>query len=358
MDLAQKIKNYIMRIREKSGASFLPPLKRSLIRIFMHPLAIINGQMLKVMMGLTYRCQCSCVHCGVSGYDKSVDKELNTLEIRELINQITKLPYLFINISFFGGEPLLRSDIFELIKYASERGLFTDMDSNGLLLSVDNVKKLKESGLHHIYVSLDSAHSEKHDALRHTEGCYQKVIEGIRNCISMKLPCSVSTYASRENLLNGDLIAIIEKSRNLGVIAVRILYAVFSGSLNDNNEKSLSVIEKNKVHRLLQPGFVYLESPDCCTEKLRPYCAALRKYFFYISPYGELQVCPFVPIIFGNIRREHLQKIMTDMWHSPFFKNNRSSRSCLMDNPQFLHKYGLGFMKYRPNVDIMANERS
>jgi len=337
-----------MGIREHSGASFLPPLKRSLIKFCMHPSSIINVQRLQIMLGLTYRCQCSCEHCGVSSYNKSINEELNTSEIKELIDQITKLPHLFIKVTFFGGEPLLRSDIFELVKYASARELFTDMDSNGLLLSLDNVRKLKESGLHHIYVSLDSAEADKHDLSRHMQGCYQKAVEAIRNCVSMKLPCSVSTFASKEKLLSGDLAAIIEKSRNIGAIAVRILYPILSGKLI--NDKALSLSEKKKVFRLLQSDFVYLESPRFYSEKILKFCGAVRKCFFYISPYGDIQPCPFVPVVFGNIRKERLQEIMTkmwrssDMWRSSFFKNNHSL-CCLMDNPQFRQKYGFDAMK-------------
>ena len=338
--LFRKVINYRMRLLEKSGASFLPPLKRLFKRMFLFPFIRFHGLSFEVMLGVTYQCQCQCEHCGMSSCNNDQNSELNTLQIKEIIREISEIPYFFIKISFFGGEPMLRNDIFELINYAAGMGLFTDMNSNGICLSLDNVKKLKKSGLHHIYVSMDSADDCKHDAMRQSQGCYQKVINGIKNCVKMKLPCSVSTYVSKESISNGDLVEIIEKSKSLGAVAVRLLYPIFSGKLLNEDSRRLTWTEKDRVFKLLQPGFVYLESPDCCYKKSLKHCAAMQKKFCYISPQGNVQPCSFVPVIYGNLMEKRLQKVLAGMWGNKFFLG--TPQECFMDNHSYRQEYGIG----------------
>ncbi|MBU1924640.1 MAG: radical SAM protein [Candidatus Omnitrophica bacterium] len=83
-----------------------------------------------VVMGLTYRCQCNCSHCSIDKDNKnSMIPEMDTTEVKKCIDEIVDLGSIKVN--FFGGEPSMRSDIIELVRYASSKKLFVFLDTNG-----------------------------------------------------------------------------------------------------------------------------------------------------------------------------------------------------------------------------------
>ena len=322
MRFISKLKNHRLRYREK----FKSPYHRQLLRLIRigvkSPIQSCKNGILKVMVGLTYRCQCNCAHCCSGMYEKSEGSELATQELESLINQIDRMPSIFSVVSFFGGEPLLRKDIYHLIKLVTKNGLFCEVESNGILLSHKNVQKLKGAGLHHIFVSLDSPNAVRHDRLRRQEGCFENAINGIKDCIKEGLSCSISTYASKEIIHNGNLVKIINLGRKLKVTSIRILYPILTGNWLKAKDEKLSLEEEAVIRALLEPGFVYLESTYCYNETTTPKsCAALQKDFFYISPYGEIQPCPFVPLSFGNTRKRPLQENLNTMWQHPIFND-------------------------------------
>lgn len=321
MNILNWILSFKLRWKEKiSNRITIITFLRAIYFLIKNPLECIKNSFMKAMVGLTYRCQLSCQHCGISYYPKIKNKELNILEIEKIIDKIKNLPSLLSLISFFGGEPLLRSDLLHLINYSTQKGLITELETNGLLLSKHNVLKLKKNGLRHIFVSVDSSKKEKHDELRGKAGSYQKAINGITNCIKCGLSCSISTYATSNNIKNGDLNDIITLGKKLGVSSVRILLPVFSGKMREN--RGLNKKEMQKLKNILEPGFAYLETTSCSSKNSSHFCAARKKKFFYISPYGEVQPCPFVPISFGKVNKKPLKDILNKMWASYLLNKN------------------------------------
>ena len=63
-------------------------------------------------------------------------------------------------MTFLGGDPLLRSNLLELVGHATGLGLRTSVDTNGYLLDEATVLKLKDAGIGNINVSIDSADRE------------------------------------------------------------------------------------------------------------------------------------------------------------------------------------------------------
>ena len=130
------------------------------------------------VLGVTYRCQCECVHCSAGLYVKDYKRELTTKEWFKVLDNISSLGTPRINIS--GGEALLREDIFEIIEYAARRFVVI-LESNGQMLTFQNAKYLKESRVACVAVSIDSPDPQVHDELRKLKGCFQHAIDGIAN---------------------------------------------------------------------------------------------------------------------------------------------------------------------------------
>ena len=161
---------------------------------------------LNVMLSVTNRCTCACSYCGIPG---RVQKELSTHEIRGLINQITEMGCQ--RLGLWGGEPLVREDIAEIIDYARARGLFVTMDSNGYLLP-RKISALKN--LDHLVLALDGDRGE-HD-LNRGQGSFERVMSAIE-AASGRIPFWTITVLTKNNL--GSLDFILAKAREYNFLA-------------------------------------------------------------------------------------------------------------------------------------------
>lgn len=100
-----------------------------------------------------------------------------------------KLLYL---IFYFQGEPYLNPRFLELVKYASDKGIYTATSTNAHYLNDANARKTVESGLDRLIISIDGITQEVYQSYR-VGGKLDKVIEGARNIIKWKKELKSST---------------------------------------------------------------------------------------------------------------------------------------------------------------------
>jgi MoaA/NifB/PqqE/SkfB family radical SAM enzyme len=132
----------------------------------------VSQPSLKIEWEITYACNLRCRHCyNASG--QSQTNELSTREALQLINEIAEMRVFEVGIS--GGEPLLRSDLFELLTALKTRRIRTYLCTNGTLINDDITQQILESKVSHVMVSLDGASSKTHDSIR-GRGSYSKAI--------------------------------------------------------------------------------------------------------------------------------------------------------------------------------------
>jgi MoaA/NifB/PqqE/SkfB family radical SAM enzyme len=289
-----------------------------------------------VVLALTYRCQCDCVHCSVGDYERK-NNELTTQEVKSLFDFIDSWGPL--KVTFFGGEPLLRVDIVELVRYAYRKGIRTSLDTNGILLDERKVCALKKSGISNINVSIDSHDGSKHDFLRKNKGCFEAAVRAIKLCVKHKVPCLVSTYASRRAIKENDIEKIILLAKNTRAKGVKILFPILSGKWREAQEQRLDDQEKAYIERLLDPSFVYIEDALEMVKSRGKGCSALSKNLIYVSPYGDIMPCPAIPLSFGNIRDGKMNEIIQKMYKHELFKKYKSCKNCLMNEDEFRRSF-------------------
>jgi MoaA/NifB/PqqE/SkfB family radical SAM enzyme len=259
-------------------------------------------------------------------------------KIKSVLDQVKSLGIPKVN--FFGGEPLVFGEkIVELVRYASRKGISVSIDTNGILLTAGLAKDLKQAGIDNINISLDSADRHIHDDLRGFSGAYDNALRAVNSCVKEGITCVISTYASKRAIYSKDLQRIIDIGRRYKVGAVKILLPLMSGKWSKRNDELLGEKEKALVYKLLDPGFVYLESPLYSMKKGKKVCEALDKKMIYISPSGDLQACYAVPVSFGNINAEPIKGIMARMWKSKLFEEVDNDYECIMNNPRFRKDY-------------------
>jgi MoaA/NifB/PqqE/SkfB family radical SAM enzyme len=287
-----------------------------------------------LMFGITYNCQLKCPHCCVGNIENEPERELTTDEIKSVLDQSAKA---FV-INFFGGEPTMRPDLMELIKYASERAIYVFCDTNGVKITKEYAKELKDNGLEILYVSIDSPIPERHDELRGMEGLFNKAVQGIKNALGVGLKCALSSYVTKETLANREFENIIKLARNLGAVGVRYLLPTPAGRWLYNTEVKLTPEERKKVRKIAK--FPYVCRDFYFQNQSSAQCRGMSDHvYFYISPYGDVQPCCFMPLTFGNIREEPLKVILDRMWNHHMFSEDWVKEECPMMNDGFRKKY-------------------
>jgi len=105
-------------------------------------------------------------------------------------------------INFSGGETLVNNNVLKLVKHASDLGFNTLINTNAFLINEDMAKKISDSGLTQIYISLDSMNESTHDYLRGVKGVYRNVMGAIEylHSYNKKLLIKISTVILEKNL--------------------------------------------------------------------------------------------------------------------------------------------------------------
>lgn len=137
-----------------------------------------------VTLSLTFRCNLRCIMCpiwraGERGNNPDYYNELSTDRLLSLMDELKKLDTG--HLHFTGGEPLLRKDLFEILRHGKELGMSFSVNTNGTLISRNIAEKLIDSGVQKVIFSIDSPNPEIHDEIRGRKGAWRKAIEGMTN---------------------------------------------------------------------------------------------------------------------------------------------------------------------------------
>lgn len=289
-----------------------------------------------MMIGLTYKCQCRCVHCGTTAYRDPERPELSEAEVLELIRQASELGAG--GIYLFGGEPLLAVGLLNMVREAKSLSLAVTLDTNGLLMTKELAGELFAAGLARIGISIDSAEEAEHDRLRACPGAFRAAVNAMGYCREAGMDVSLSTYATRESLRDGGLDRTIALARSLGV-RTRVLSSLRAGKWLERADIPFKP-DDVAILRSRLAADVYWESVFLTSPTGKFICGCSARTHFYVSPYGDVQPCCYMPLAFGNIRKEPLEKISARMWGSAMFTSLDSRLDCPMNSSRFQEVFG------------------
>lgn len=174
---------------------------------------------------ITRNCNLSCVHCRASATMGPYTGELDTQSCLKLLDQISETGNPIVILT--GGEPLLRPDIFEIASYGTDKGLRMVMAPNGTLITKDSARKMAESGIKRISISLDGSTREKHDKFRGVDGAYEGALRGIEFAKQAGIEFQINTTITKTNL--DQMEEIQNLAVELGAVALHIFLLVPTG---------------------------------------------------------------------------------------------------------------------------------
>ncbi len=223
-----------------------PFIYEELGKIFKNSSKYPNG----IIIDLTLRCNLNCPFCFALGAEKKV--KFYEPSIEEIIEKIKdfKKQVFFSTVFLFGGEPTLRTDLFEIIKKIKKLNLEVCLFTNGLkLANLKYVKKLKEAGLDYVILQFDSLRDKTYEILRGKKILKEK-INAIQNLKKEKIQTDI--FAVIVKNVNDDEIKdiVLFSSKNAEIIKnVYISTITYEGRYthkfeNITNSERLKLIEK------------------------------------------------------------------------------------------------------------------
>jgi MoaA/NifB/PqqE/SkfB family radical SAM enzyme len=291
-------------------------------------------------VAITYACQCDCAHCSAAQLRKGGDNHaLSFDELTDAIRQTVDLGTTSVILT--GGEPLLHPRLYDVIRSIDVRKSLCTMFTNGEYLDKTRVARLKEAGLFGVFVSLDFATAERHDANRERPGLFDEAVQGLVNCRDAGIPTGISTYVTREKLADGEMDRLMELGRRLGVLEVFIFDVTPSGRLSECldcllNDSELAAVKRFRAHYHELPDYPRIIHQTMFSGMAYP-CVAegcpAAMVQLHIRANGDVTPCDFTPTAFGNVRQQPLSDIWRSMTTNPLYAN--MSPRCRLSQPEF-----------------------
>jgi len=177
-----------------------------------------------IVWNCTSRCNLRCIHCYASATKQDSNGQMDTAMGLKFINDLAEFGVPV--ILFSGGEPLLRSDLFELASFASSRGLRIALSTNGTLVNNKTAGQIEKTGFAEVGISLDGT-SATNDRFRGKKGAYGKALRGIRNCVERGLRVSLRLTITAHN--HGEIPAIFDLVEAESIDRVCFYHLAYSG---------------------------------------------------------------------------------------------------------------------------------
>ncbi len=302
----------------------------------------ISGAPLLVVWDITNACNLRCKHCYANA-GKPCGNEMTTFEVNQGIDKLARASVPI--IAFSGGEPLVRPDIFEILQYTSDKGMYVAIATNGTLLTSDVARKLKESGIGFVQISLDGASPVTHDLFRGIPGVFTRTIKGIQNCVNEGIFVNIATTATKYNYR--EIPQIIDLCETLKVNWFMIYNFIPTGRGKFIIENDLTPQERETLlqglwQRLQRgssvnvlstaPQFarIALQTETNTSEKIIPThfsnpklsgslvnlaefiggCGCGR-FYCAVRSNGDIEPCVFFPLRIGNIKEDDFNDLWT-----------------------------------------------
>ncbi|MBI5125898.1 MAG: radical SAM protein [Planctomycetes bacterium] len=299
---------------------------------------------------ITRRCNADCPFC----LWKGEGVELDSGRVRDLYDQAGRSGFL--SVVIWGGEPLLREDLGEVLSSAREAGLKTTVITNGYNLP----ERAVEIGpyLDTLLVSLD-APNESHDTLRRLPGCFRRAVDGIRSIradFAGVRPIIISVI-TRENLQEVEGLLGFSRKEGIPIIFQAINtrdYAVSPRPIDpgavpsqEGQSSAFKLIRhaKNRGFPVLN-SYEYLNTfiKTCETSPPRRIClwhdshatfnangryrCHYKKLVFRVDTNGDVIDCTRPGRVMANIRERSLREIIGGAGYKDFIRRAESCALC------------------------------
>lgn len=268
---------------------------------------------------LTYKCALRCPYCSNPLDYKQRRAELTTSEWTRVLGEAEALGAL--QVTFSGGEPLLRPDLEQLIARARQLDLYSTLITSAIPLDRKRVEALAGAGLDAVQISIQDADGQNSDRIAGT-ACHAAKLAAARWVKELGLPLTLNVVLHRQNL--DSLPSIIGLAEELGADRLELANAQYLGWALPNRAALLPTkdalsaartVAKAAKERLKGKQEVLFVLPDYYADRPKACMSGWGRRYMLIAPDGVAQPCHLAHTIpgltFEDVRTQSLAEIWT-----------------------------------------------
>ncbi len=273
---------------------------------------------------LSTACHLHCAHCYIPAPERSLkrelkvvrqEKELSDDEIYSIMDQLADMGCLLLTLT--GGEIFLKKSIFDIIRYAHERGFVLELFTSATPLTPDKISALAELNIGRVQVSVYSHDAKIHDDFTGSAGSWARSVSAIRLMAEMGLHVELVCSIVPDNYQ--DLIRIRELAESLGA-SCSYGYPITARTDGNPDTHSLRLNKEELRHAIFAvPNFFAMPEPKAKTARICPAAVNMCS----ITSSGDILPCSQFNLPAGNVRDGQLAEVWRN---SPIFSKLRSLR--------------------------------
>ena len=302
-----------VRLKDIVASTWLPPIPSGPFqRLLLNEARIAIGRPVPqtVSIEVTRLCEANCDHCLI----KEGTGEPSQEEIFRVVDEALDMGACI--ITFTEGDPLLREDIFELIKYVDPEKAVVNLFTPGLEMTVEKAVKLREAGLYNLIIGIYSSNPWEHDRVRGLEGAHAKAVEAIRIALQTGLLVTMSCHVK-----SGQVDQIAELYKFAAELGVQEL-SIWEG-IPKTPEEQLTQIEREKIIGIYRKINSTSGGPrlfaNTYFEGQMLGCMAGRRWL-HVGVDGGIRACPYLQESYGNVHESSLKDAWKAMRRSGKFE--------------------------------------
>ncbi|MEX2008889.1 MAG: pyrroloquinoline quinone biosynthesis protein PqqE [Dongiaceae bacterium] len=270
---------------------------------------------------LTHRCPLQCPYCSNPLGLERAGNELTTDEWRRVIAEAAEMGVL--QIHFSGGEPTVRRDLTELVKHATEVGLYSNLITAGVLLDAARLEALVGAGLEHVQLSFQDSEAAGADRIGGYRGGHVKKLEVAKLVRGAGLPLTLNLVVHRQNLPH--LETLLDMAVELDAQRIEIAHVQYYGWALKNRaalmpdraqlERATEVVEaaRRRLKGVLVIDYVV---PDYYARRPKSCMGGWGRQFLNISPSGKVLPCHAAETIAGFTFDSVRARSLADIWEN------------------------------------------
>ncbi len=294
---------------------------------------------------ITRRCNLKCVHCrSSSSLEVKEHPDFSYEEAERIIDDIASYAKPVVVLS--GGEPLLRSDVFDIAAYGTKKGLRMCLATNGTLVTQEICQKIKDVGIKMVSLSLDGSTAAVHDDFRCQPGAFDGTINAAKLFKKNGISFLINSSFTKRN--QEEIPKIYKLAKELGATAWYMFMIVPTGRGEDIMDELISPEDYEKLlgwhYEMEKEEDELLVRPTCAPSYYRVVLQKSKEQgdsfkrrslqfstggskgclagqlIALIDVDGNILPCSYFPMPAGNIRKQSFK----DIWeNSKLFKELR-----------------------------------
>jgi pyrroloquinoline quinone biosynthesis protein E len=271
---------------------------------------------------LSYQCPLHCPYCS-NPLDIGAETYRHELSTEDWIRTFRQARALgVLQLALTGGEPMLRRDLVELCAGARDAGLYSSLITAGTLFTRERAHALKDAGLDHVQISIQSPDPEENDRIAGNRS-FAKKIAAARAARELDFPLTINCVLHRQNL--DRIEQVLALTLDLGAQRLELANTQYYGWAVKNQEALMPSWEqlsrgeeavqrfRERVGPRVQVLWVL---PDLFEDLPKPCMGGWGRTSMVVAPNGDVLPCQAASTIpgleVGNVREHPLEWIWNE----------------------------------------------